>query len=79
MEATPGNSRDPAGSSPPLLEESNMNTEIHVAYDTDFDMTDESDDSVFCLETDKSEEITSDDDISSCCWAFLISGLHCTF
>ena len=52
MEATSGNPRDPAGSSPPPLEESSMDAEIHVPYDSDFDITDESDDSDFCFETD---------------------------
>ena len=53
MEATSGNPRDPAGSSPPPLEESSMDAEIHVAYyDSDFDITDESDDNDFCFETD---------------------------
>ena len=52
MEATSGNPRDPAGSSPPPLEERSMDSEIHVAYDSDFDITDESDDSVFCFEAD---------------------------
>ena len=53
MEATSGNPRDPAGSSPPPLEESSMDEEIHVAYyDSDFNITDESEDSDFCFETD---------------------------
>ena len=47
--ATPGTRRVVP---PPPLEERSMDAEIHVAYDSDFDITDESDDSDFCFETD---------------------------
>lgn len=61
MEATPDNSRDPLGGTTPPGEEHIMDSDDDVSYDSDFDMIDDSEDSDFYLETEESEDSSSDD------------------
>ena len=49
MEATSGNSCDAAGGTLPPGEENIMDPDENAPYDSDFDMTDDSEDSDFLL------------------------------
>ena len=63
MEVTSGNSRDMADETHPPSDGDNMDLHMHVSYDSDFQITDESEDSEYYFDTEEMEDISSDDTI----------------
>ena len=62
MEATAGNSRDTADETHPPGERGSMDTHMHVSYDSDLEITDESEDSDYYLDTEDSNSAENTDE-----------------